>query len=384
MTEVHTGGNGHAAADRTDFVHTGPGTLAGRYLRTFWQPVFRSQDLQSGKAAPIRVMSEDFTLYRGASGAAHALAFRCAHRGTQLSTGWVEGENIRCRYHGWVYDPTGQCVQQPAEVAPFCDRVRIRAYPTQEYLGFIFLYLGEGEPPPLPRYPALEGEGELQVTLHVRGCNYFNNMDNAIDELHHYFVHWNRRRPVGEQIIPRISGEETEYGVRITMTRPDLQRSWVWHYHMPGILQMNTSDTDQSIHWRVPIDDASHLIPTTTFTPKGAERHRREAGDEDPIAASQKIAEVAAEIRAGRMSIDDLDLRDNYFPIGDEVTQVGQGVIADRQQERLGSSDAALIVFRRLWQRELRALAEGRPLKQWTQPTEPLLATPRFETIPTR
>src|SRR5204862_7802724 len=122
----------------TDFVHTGPGTLAGRYLRLFWQPVFRSQDVAAGRAMPIRVMSEDLTLYRGEGGGLHVLDFRCAHRGTQLSTGWVEGDTIRCRYHGWQYDGAGQCVGQPAEPAPFCEKVRIRSYPVQEYLGLIF------------------------------------------------------------------------------------------------------------------------------------------------------------------------------------------------------------------------------------------------------
>src|SRR4051794_35719415 len=93
-----------------DFVHTGPGTLAGSYLRMFWQPVARSQDLAPGQAIPIRIMSEDFTLYRGQvpqsdgalpnppapdqRGRAHLVAFRCAHRGTQLNVGWVEGDCI--------------------------------------------------------------------------------------------------------------------------------------------------------------------------------------------------------------------------------------------------------------------------------------------------
>lgn len=61
-------------------------------------------------------MSEQFTLFRGQSGTPYLLALRCAHRGTQLSSGWVEGDQIRCFYHGWTYDGTGQCVQQPAEV----------------------------------------------------------------------------------------------------------------------------------------------------------------------------------------------------------------------------------------------------------------------------
>src|SRR5438876_5416585 len=90
-----------------DIEHTGPGTLAGRYLRRFWQPVCRADDLPAGRAKPLKIMSEDFTLYRGAGGDVHAVAFRCAHRGTQLSTGWVEGDNIRCFYHGWAYGPDG-------------------------------------------------------------------------------------------------------------------------------------------------------------------------------------------------------------------------------------------------------------------------------------
>src|SRR5205814_5830003 len=90
----------YTSADWTDFIHTGPGTLAGRYLRRFWQPVYVAKDLLPGTATTFRTMSEDFTLYRGETGAPHLLQLRCAHRATQLNTGWVEGEEIRCFYHG--------------------------------------------------------------------------------------------------------------------------------------------------------------------------------------------------------------------------------------------------------------------------------------------
>src|SRR5438067_6207086 len=157
---------GARAAEYTDFEHTGPGTLAGRYLRRFWQPVYVAADLAAGHAKPIRFMSEDFTLYRGEGLDApvatrpepHLVAFRCAHRGTQLSTGWVEGDCIRCFYHGWKYDSSGQCVEQPAEDAGFASKVKIGSYPCEEYLGLIFAYLGEGQPPPLRRFPQLECE----------------------------------------------------------------------------------------------------------------------------------------------------------------------------------------------------------------------------------
>ena len=107
-------------ADWGDVYHVGPGTLAGNYLRTFWHPVFLARELPVGKARPIHVLGEDFTLYRGESGQPHVVDFRCAHRRTQLSIGWVEGDAIRCRYHGWAYDAGGQCIEQPGE--PFLHR----------------------------------------------------------------------------------------------------------------------------------------------------------------------------------------------------------------------------------------------------------------------
>src|SRR6516164_6446186 len=71
-----------------EFVHTGPETLAGRYLRSFWQPVCCAYELKTGQALPVKILSEEFTVYRGASGSPYLLGPRCAHRGTKLSVGW--------------------------------------------------------------------------------------------------------------------------------------------------------------------------------------------------------------------------------------------------------------------------------------------------------
>src|SRR3954453_5550309 len=187
-----------AMDDYTDHVHVGPGTLTGRYLRRFWQPVYEAAALPRGHAKPLRIVGEDFTLYRGEDGTPHVVAHRCAHRGTQLSTGWVEGDCIRCFYPGWKYDGAGQCVEQPAEDASFAARVRIASYPTREYLGFIFAYLGDAErddtgafrAPPFPRYPMFEGAGVLEASnLYTRACSFFQNLENGIDEVHIPFVH---------------------------------------------------------------------------------------------------------------------------------------------------------------------------------------------------
>src|SRR5438270_69450 len=117
---------------------TGPNTLSGQFLRRFWHPVFRAEDLRPGYAVPIRILSERHTLYRGETGIAHIVSFRCAHRGTQLSTGHVEDDCLRCVYHGWKYAGDGQCVEQPREEPEFAARIRIPAVPTREYLGLIW------------------------------------------------------------------------------------------------------------------------------------------------------------------------------------------------------------------------------------------------------
>ena len=115
----------------SDFAHTGPGTLAGRFIRHFWQPVYVGADLKVGRPVRIQILNEYFTLYRGESGTPYVLEDRCPHRQTSLSLGWVEGDCIRCFYHGWKFDGHGQCVEQPAEKAGFAAKVKARAYPTR-------------------------------------------------------------------------------------------------------------------------------------------------------------------------------------------------------------------------------------------------------------
>jgi len=181
--------NGGPHVEDIDFVHTGPGTLAGRYLRRFWQPVYQSEDLRSEWSIPLKIMGENLTLFRGSSGTAYLIGNRCAHRGTQLSTGIVEGEGIRCAYHGWKYDGAGQCVDQPSEPCSFAERVRIKGYPTREYLGLVFAYMGQGEPPPMPRYPHFEADGAVVSHRLVWPFNYFQHLENAIDEVHIGFLH---------------------------------------------------------------------------------------------------------------------------------------------------------------------------------------------------
>src|SRR5450631_3790564 len=124
-----------------DFISTAPGTPAGIYLRKFWNPIYHAVDLKIGRPVPLRVMSENFTLYRGETGLAFLVEARCPHRGTQLSIGRVEGNAVRCFYHGWKFESDGRCSEQPAEESRFCDKVSIRTWPVREHLGLVFAFL---------------------------------------------------------------------------------------------------------------------------------------------------------------------------------------------------------------------------------------------------
>ncbi len=189
----------------SDFAHIGPGTLAGRFIRHFWQPVYVGADLKPGHPVRIQVLGEYFTLYRGDSGTPYVLEDRCPHRQTSLALGSIEGDCIRCFYHGWKFDGHGQCTEQPAEKANFAAKVKARAYPTEEYLGLIFAYLGEGEAPALPRFPELEDvEGVLVANKHPVPCNYFQRIENDLDETHVHFVHRVSTDSYGLNELPEI------------------------------------------------------------------------------------------------------------------------------------------------------------------------------------
>ena len=390
-------------ADYRDFARTGPGTLAGRYLRQFWQPVYLGRKLQPGHAIPLRAMSQDYTLYRGASGEVFLVDFRCAHRGTQLSTGWVEGDCLRCFYHGWKYDGTGQCVEMPAEDPSFPPKVRIRSYPVREYLGMVFAFLGEGEPPPFERWPLLEGDKGLEVSCVPRGCNYFQNVENTVDEVHVAFVHGGAAAAYTHE-FPQVTAEETDYGIVAYGTLRSGERS-VTYLLMPNcfmdqgvpirgakqqaweVIRTSAGVADASpptpaapplqvnVVWRVPIDDESHNQFAWRFLDVTGEAARlyneawqeRERAREEP----PTVAEHGEAILAGKLRLEDIEV--NHFKliqVQDWVGMVGQGRIADREHERLGQSDRAIILLRNVWERELRALAAGQPLKRWVWPRD--------------
>jgi 5,5'-dehydrodivanillate O-demethylase oxygenase subunit len=367
-----------------DLYRTEPGTLAGRYLRSFWQPVYRARDLPAGETVPLRIMSEDFTLYRGQTGMPHLVAFRCAHRGTQLSAGWVEDDCIRCFYHGWKYDSSGQCVEQPGEDASFKSKIKIRSYPTEEYLGLIFVYLREGTAPPFPRYPDLDASGIVHVLLSEEWpCNYFNRLDNLGDPVHVPFTHRESRSRIGiDVVVPdRLIAEESEVGIKLTrkLTGGKTETRYILMPNMnhlrhplrikgPIAKQLGEGSVDRFL-WRVPIENDRCLglgVDIVHLVNEDAKKKFLEFSSEAEANGPSHI-DLAESVLRGKAKIKNMTGADNYelTRIEDYVAQVGQGAIADYNQFHLGRNDAVVILFRKIWERELRALAEGTPMKLW-------------------
>jgi 5,5'-dehydrodivanillate O-demethylase len=218
-------------------------------------------------------------------------------------------------------------------------------------------------------------------------CNYFNRIDNIPDAGHVIFTHHESIMRAGrpDRLTARsVHSEETEYGTRTTIAVAGRAPEYL-HFHMPNVnqvraqVQMEGSLEDAAslwadrLFWRVPVDDehcVSFVVELIHLTGEAAEAYKeRRRQTQEAIAASPN--EIAEAVLAGRVRLKELDQRlSTYklFWVEDYVTQVGLGSIADRANERLGRMDVGVILLRKIWERELRALAEGRPLTEWTTP----------------
>jgi 5,5'-dehydrodivanillate O-demethylase len=394
-----------------DLEPVGPGTPSGRYLRRFWQPVMRAADLPTGRAKPLEILSEKFTIYRGEDGTPHVTAFRCAHRGTQLSLGWVEGDSLRCRYHGWRYNAAGQCVEQPNEDRPFCDKVTIPVYPTREYAGLIFAYFGEGAPPPFRQYPDLDRPGVLVADpVEILPCTFWNRFDN--DHGHRHWVHRAtalRRNRRDVLVLHHEKAEGTEYGWRgvrlvkdqngeaitslgetikggIEHSESTMGLAKYTHWFMPNarmLFQRTRAKGfegrdlwDTKLVWTVPVNDAAHAAFDVTHTPLIGEEAKAYAKSrkEQQEAEAEIRWDLADKVMAGEMTLEDLpDDMGGYtsFTIEDYCTQVGQGPLKGRGDELMAVSDEGPLFHRRLWLQEVNALVEGKPLTDWRLPSAP-------------
>ena len=176
-------------------VRTGPGTPMGNLFRRFWLPVMLSEEIPEPGCTParLRVLNEDLIAFRDTDGNVGIIDAHCAHRFSPLFFGMNEESGLRCLYHGWKYDFTGQCVDIPfiPEGESFKDKIKLKSYPALDKGGFIWAYMGPAElQPPFPNFDfAAIPESHRENWKIICECNWMQSMEGQNDPSHAYFTH---------------------------------------------------------------------------------------------------------------------------------------------------------------------------------------------------
>jgi phthalate 4,5-dioxygenase oxygenase subunit len=363
---------------------TGPGTPAGRLLRSYWHPIAASEEMPiGGDPLPVRIMSEDLVLFRDDQDRLGLIGRACSHRGTDLSYGRVENGGLRCLYHGWLFDKDGKCLDQPAEPKDkkFCHKVRHPAYPVQEKGGAIWAYLGEGAPPLIPDFQFLTAPEPNRLCFRVvQMCNWLQGLESSTDPAHTTYLH---RRPAGiasersgadvaalrGNDPPEIAIEHTGFGTRIFALHhaPNGKRYLrVNNYVFPSGATPSTSGGESAYQgrWYVPIDDTSHCrFEFFHDHDKPLDKERLRNNREKNVAPDlrhvrrpenrylQDRAEMKRDQSYGGMGL--------HFPAQDAFAIETQGAIQDRTREHLGSTDVVIIEVRKALMKALKQMQEG-------------------------
>lgn len=173
---------------------TGPGTPMGDLFRRYWIPALLASELPENDCPPVRVklLSERLLAWRDTQGRYALTDEFCAHRGVSLWFGRNEDNGLRCPYHGWKYDHTGQCVEVPSEPAEsgYCRKIKLKSYPLIERGGILWAYMGPGGPPPEPAFEwtALPA-AHCYNSKRWQECNYLQAMEGGIDSSHVSWLH---------------------------------------------------------------------------------------------------------------------------------------------------------------------------------------------------
>lgn len=341
----------------------GAGTPFGEVLRRYWHPIALSEKVTTTPTS-IKVLGEDLVLFRTRKGVAGLLHPRCIHRGASLFYGGVEDEGIRCCYHGWVFTPDGQCIEQPCEpgLGVHRDRVRQPWYPVEELYGMVWAYLGPSDKKPvLPRYDVFENltEDEIIITndAGVGGggpteldFNWLQHWENVMDPFHVPILH---ARFSGEQftpemaLIPEVEFSYTPTGVRSVQMRDLGERGRlrrVTEVMFPNVRvvaspKLSGGKTNM-IGWVVPADDTSFRILTL-------------ARDTDPDFLRKLRATHDGKPWA------DLTADEHQSMPGDYEAQKSQGDISLHSEDHMTTTDQGIAMLRRMMAKQVRAVAAG-------------------------
>jgi phenylpropionate dioxygenase-like ring-hydroxylating dioxygenase large terminal subunit len=249
-------------AEQNEYLtRTGPGTPMGALFRRYWLPALLAEELPEPDCAPVRVklLGEPLIAFRDTGGRLGLISEFCAHRGVSLWFGRNEENGLRCPYHGWKYDVTGQCVDLPseAEESGMRSRIRLTSYPLIERGGVLWAYLGAPQlKPEAPAYDWTQfAPAHRYVSKRRQECNWLQAMEGAVDSIHSGFLH---RYSVGDDPLLKRDPES------LAIMRADTQPKF-FPTDSPGGLYVTTrrnADADR-YYWRI----TQWLMPCFSFFP---------------------------------------------------------------------------------------------------------------------
>ncbi len=384
--------------DNALLTRVGPGTPMGNLLRRYWFPLLFSEELQrDGTPERIRLLGEDLVAFRNSDGEVGLIGEHCPHRLASLYFGRNEANGLRCIYHGWKFDAGGRCVDQPSEPAhsTFKDRIRIPAYRTAERCGVIWAYLGPAPAPALPHFEWMDLPEDHHVgSKRMQYSNWAQALEGEFDQSHVSYIHavLDGSRTVGTALVDQIRAADTHptfevvntpYGSCIAAGReaPGGHVYWrITQHLMPSFAMTGPYGPNPRRIWRswVPVDDENVVVLGITYHPT----RPLTADERDASLLRSTVSNIAPEYRAPATSrpfgkyrplatMDNDFFQDRAvqrtqtysgipeFWAQDAAAQLSMGVICDRSQEHLGTSDLAIIAVRRRLIAAAKALRDG-------------------------
>jgi nitrite reductase/ring-hydroxylating ferredoxin subunit len=359
----------------------GPGTPCGELLRRYWHPACFADELTDERPTKrVKIMHEELVVFRDDQGNYGCVAEHCAHRGASLYYGRVEERGLRCCYHGWLYDTAGQCLEMPCETEEFRQRMDVwqPAYPTLEYGGLVFVYMGPpGTEPLFPLYDIIDPDRGEDVVLRgmrlwgdyavgmVKDCNWLQHWENIVDPYHllmlHQWISGDQFQGALMQGQTQIAWEKTPLGVRYNVIKdlPNGNRM-VRHaeciipnaFIIPSIREPGTvpkrRERGTELSWAVPIDNEH--VRGISIVAWPLENGRRKEG-------WKPGTDTIADIRPG--STLERTYEERQRKPDDLEAQEGQRTIAVHALENLGHSDTGIVMLRRILREQIQRVERG-------------------------
>ena len=345
------------------WTRVGPGTPAGEMLRHYWWPVAFGEQINGMSPKKVRLLGEDFVLFRDGEGRLGMLESQCAHRRAPMEYGRVEQGGLRCCYHGWLWSAEGKCLETPCEEpgSTLKDRVKMRSCPVQEAAGLVFTYIGRQPAPALPRYDMLvHSTGTRYVYGNNNHCNWLQMAENAADLTHLNWLHAGPY-PMYAGKPSRLEYRERDYGFDYTSTVEGMPAENFGSVIFPCHNRFASARTEQdgsrqNMLFRTPQDDVTTMNFFISVIPRdddNLEHHTQmppERGQPGPFVDNERG--VYRSVPDGWWGVSSFDQ--------DRMVVEGQGQIYDRSSETLASSDRGIAIYRRMLKESLAAVAAGR------------------------